>query len=457
MVQQADSTLAAIKKKVRRLTASSSVSALSEADLEQYINTFYNQDFPYAIKLDQMRSVYTFYTQPNIDRYPLDVNYDMGVREPVYVDGIQGYFFKDRAQFFSMWPRWPTLFHPITGNGVTQTFSFSVPGPFISKTVTLGGVDINGNAISVADDGNGNLLLQVPNPLTTIPAYNTPGISPIPGMHNQNNGNPGLSYQGTSIQINVTTSPVLGATDGSGLFSGNFFTILGITGTPNVVPGSVVITLATDGTFKEPSTPNGTLSNGTGSTGTINYVTGAFTITTNPVIAAQNLTLTGFSYYQSPGSGTIGTVNYVTGQFNVTFPVAPIAGQQMTLRVSQYSTGRPYSLLFWNNEFTIRPIPNFIHKVEVETYLTPVQFLSSTDNPIINQWWQYIAIGAAIKVLEDRQDMEGIQNLSVLFDRQEALVLERQSIEEVNQRNTTLYSSTITGQGSNNPFGMGWM
>jgi len=362
MVAQADSTLVAIKKKVRRLTASASVTALSEDDLEQYINTFYNNDFPYAIKLDQMRSVYTFYTEPYIDRYPLDVNYNQGVRSPVYVDGIQGYFCKDRQQFFNMWPRWPTKFDPINGDGVTTAFTFTISAvPFLRGEVTLGGVDVNGNAISVADDGNGNLLLQVPNPQTTVPPYTDPIYTaggpnvPIPGMHNQNNSNPGLNYQGTQT--------------------------------------------------------------------------------------------TGFT-------NAIGTVNYVTGAFSINFLTPPASGTQVTVRVSQYQTGRPYSLLFWNNYFLVRPIPKLIHKIEIETYLTPVQFMETTDNPILNQWWQYIAIGAAIKVLEDRQDMEGLQNLIPLFDRQEALVLERQGVEEINQRNSTIYSSTQQSQGWNN--GSGW-
>lgn len=358
MVAQADSTLAAIKKKVRRLTASASVSSLSEDDLEKAINVFYSQDFPYAIKIDQMRSVYTFYTQPYIDRYPLDVNYNQGVRSPIYVDGIQGNFFKDRQQFYNMWPRWPTKFNPIDGDGVTVSFTFTIDAvPFLRNQVTLGGVDANGNSISVSDDGSGNLLLQVPNSVTTVPPYNIFNVSPIPGMHNQNNGNPGLNYQGTQ---------------------------------------------------------------------------------TNGFVNA------------------IGTVNYLTGAFNVEFPVAPASGTQMTLWVSQYQTGKPYSVLFWNNYFEIRPIPRLIHKIEVETFLTPVQFLESSDNPILTQWWQYIAYGSAMEILRERQDLEGVTNLGEGFKRQESLVLERQSVEEIGQKNTTIFSSTVQSQGWNNGWGVGW-
>lgn len=336
-VTQADSTIIAMRKKIRRLTASASESSLSTAEIDQYINTFYNNDFPYGIKIDQMRSVYTFFTEPYRDRYPLDVNYNQGVRAPFYVDGIEGTFLKDRGQFYNIWPRFPTLFHPISGDSITTSFSFTIPGPFLSREVTLGGVDTNGVPITVNDDGNGNLLQIIPNPQTyNPPIFTSPSSSQIPGMHNANTGNPGLN----------------------------------------------------------------------------------------------NVTL-------------IGTVDYVTGNFVISnFLVAPAAGTQMTLWVSQYQTGRPYSLLFWNNEFQIRPVPKLIHKLEIETFLTPVQFMTINDTPILNQWWQYIAIGAAIKVLEDRQDMDGLANLSVLFDNQEALILERQSIEEIGQANIQFFNST---------------
>lgn len=347
-VGQADSTMVYIRKKVRRLTASASESALSTADIDQYVNNFYSQDFPYGIKMDQMRSVYTFFTEPYRDRYPLDVNFNQGVRSPLYIDGILGSFFKDRQQFFNLYPKWPTQFQPIAGDGVTTAFTFTIPAPFLSGTVTLGGVDVNGTPISVSDDGNGNLQLQVPNPVVTVPPYTdsfpVSTNTPIPGMHNQNTANPGLNWVGTQT---------------------------------------------------------------------------------------------------TPFTNAIGTVNYVTGAFSINFPVAPASGTQMTLWVSQYQTGRPYCVLFWNNEFTIRPVPKIIHRIQVETYLTPVQFMEANDVPILNQWAKYIAFGASIDVLRDRQDTDGVENLMEGFKSQEALVLERQSVEEIGQPNFQLFNSTV--------------
>ncbi len=429
-VTPADNTVSAIVTKVRRLTASASESSLRTNDIYQYINDFYLNDFAYSIKIDQQRSVYTFFTEPYRDRYPLDVNYNQGVRAPVYVEGIQGTFYKDRQQFFNVWPRYPTLlkeggttlsgtitnivqptnptqvtsanhnlttgaivlitnvqgmtelnnnyytityldannftldgidntaFSAYTGGGnwtsISQSFSFLLQGPFLSKEVVIGGVDTNGNPISINDDGKGNLQLQVPNPVVSVPAFPftaaaTP-TTPIPGEYNRNTANPGLNYVGT-------------------------------------------------------------LSSG--------YTQG------------------------------IGTVNYVTGQIDFTLPdgISLANGTQFTIWVSLYQPGRPYSILFWNNEFTIRPIPKLIHKIEVETYLTPVQFMLTTDNPILNQWWKLIAIGASRLILQDRQDMEGVENMNQMYLEQQGMVLERQGVEEIYQPNINLFNSTTTSYG----------
>ena len=373
---QADNTVNAMRTKVRRLTASSGNTSLTTNDIDLYLNCVYSNDFPYAIKLDQMRSVYSFYTAPNISSYPLNVNYNQGIRSPAYCDGIEMSFFKDRQQFYNMWPKFPTLSYPITGDGTNQSFSFTCSTtPFLAREVTLGGVDTNGNPIRISDDGYGNLIYNLPNAVIQQPTTPPPPGPPyppltatyakanVPGMNNRNTGNPGDNVQ--------------------------------ITGSNALYPV-------------------------TNALGTVNYVTGAFVIN----FAALNGVV--------PNS-----------------PIIPANGQQMNLYISQYTTGRPFSLLFWNNEFQIRPIPKLVHKIEVETYLTPVQFMSATDSPILNQWWQWLAIAAAIKILEDRQDMEGVANLQQMLAKQEDLILERQGTEEINQRNNTIFSATQAAQGWN--------
>jgi hypothetical protein len=94
--------------------------------------------------------------------------------------------------------------------------------------------------------------------------------------------------------------------------------------------------------------------------------------------------------------------------------------------------------------------------VEVETYLTPVQFMESTDHPVLNQWAQYIAYLSAQEILRDRNDFEGVQNLEEGKQRQEALVLERQGVEEIGQPNITLFNSTNIGYGVGYGSGTGY-
>lgn len=434
-VTQADSTVVAIRKKVRRLTASASQSALTDSDLDQYINTFYNQDFPYNVKIDQMRNVYTFFTEPYRDRYPLDVNYNQGVRAPVYFEGIPGGFYKDRQQFFNVWPRFPTKFQ--------------------ESSVTL-----TGAITAIAQPTNPTQITSVNHNLLTGDVITITGV----GGMTQLNGN---TYTITVIDANTFSLNGIDNTAFGAYTSGGTWT-----------SQSRIFSFVIQGPFLSKEVViGGTDTNGNPISinddgfGNLQYLlpnppTSFPAQNTNPAQPGMYNRNVDFapgkpSQVIAPGlinPTNIGTVNYVSGQINFNLPsgVSMAAGTLLTVWVSQYQTGRPYQLLFWNNEFTVRPVPKLIHKIEVETFLTPIQFMNTTDSPIISQWWQCIAIGAAIKVLEDRQDMEGVQNLAVLYERQEGLVLERQGVEEINQPNYNIFNGSFTSIGYGNYVGGGF-
>lgn len=367
-VPLADTTLTYIIKKVRHLTASASESALSTSDIEEAINRFYSQDFPYSIKIDQQRSVYKFLTIPNVDRYPIDVNKYQGFRAPVYFGGRKGNFFKNRDQLFNLFPRYPTRFLPASGDGNETNFSFTLFGnssnPFpspnlgiLSTQVVIGGIDANDNPIRIVDDGGA--------------VVNSFGIG-----SNTTTGQLLLLDQNT-VGENVYL-------DGSNEQQ------------PAIPPLSPL---------PAPSPPSA--------------LTGQY----------------------------VGTVDYVSTAITLTLPVAPKAGTQLNVWAATYNPGRPYNMLFWNNELTIRPVPDNVYPIEVEVFQSPTQFTELEDSPQIKQWGQYLAYGAAREILRDRQDMEGVENLREGFERQEALVLERQSIEEIDQPNVTLFNSTVTNYG----------
>ena len=65
----ADSSLTAIRLKVRRLTRSPSVGQITDATIDEYVNTFIQYDFPEHLRLFSLKTVLEWFTQPNVDTY----------------------------------------------------------------------------------------------------------------------------------------------------------------------------------------------------------------------------------------------------------------------------------------------------------------------------------------------------------------------------------------------------
>ena len=122
-------------------------------------------EFPESIKLDQLRTVYTFDTLPYVDRYPVNVNQYQSFRDPCLVDGLKAVFYKDRASFYGWWPNVPTYVQPASGDGATKTFTFTLPGtPIVRTTFVCSVPDSTGYQLICADNGatqqlTGDLLL----------------------------------------------------------------------------------------------------------------------------------------------------------------------------------------------------------------------------------------------------------------------------------------------------------
>lgn len=344
------STLSQIQQKVRRITRSPSQAQLTDADLNNYINTFTLFDFPAASKLFSLRTVFTFYTQPGVDVYgnnttnPLDPFYDFNnkytaIHDPIFIAGVQAFFTQDRDIFYGNWPQTNFVQQTaLNGNGTTGPFagvlppSLTNPNPFqqqqfiVQNSVLFTALDVNGTAMLVVD---------------------TP------------------------------TSNVLG---------------------------------------------NLTIPNGTTVLGTINYVTGAYS----------------FSFPNATAMSSATNLN-------------PIWGECI-----YFVAGLPTTVLYYNNEFTLRPIPDKAYIVQVEANMIPTEFFQATNNPPnINQWWQYIALGASIKIFQDRMDMDSVDMLMPEFLYQKALVDSTSLEQYTNQRSITIYSSNGTNNWWNN-FGSAW-
>jgi len=77
----------------------------------------------------------------------------------------------------------------------------------------------------------------------------------------------------------------------------------------------------------------------------------------------------------------------------------------------------PLSIMFFQNQFTLRPIPDKGYTVELIAYRQPSQALLGSTDPDspnlagtaeLNEWWEVIAFGTAKKIYEDRLDPDGI-------------------------------------------------
>jgi hypothetical protein len=329
----ANSSLDAIKQKVRRITRSPSLSQLSDADLEQYINTFILYDFPEHLRLFNLRTLLTFYTQPFVDSYkvnttnPLDPLYNfnniyIAVHPPLYLAGIPGLFTQQRDVFYGIYPQTNTIaMTGLVGNGTTGPFTGTVEAaPMIANNVIITCLDTS---------GEGMILVDYP------------------------------------------VSNSLGA--------------LGLTNQPQVLPSPY---------------------------GQINYVTGAFTATF----------------------------------LNNTQPSAPIYAENIA-----YQPGKPLCMLYYDDTFTIRPVPDKVYQVQLEADIRPTELLAADQSPQLEQWWQYIAWGTSKKIFEDKMDIDSINLLMPEFKQQERLVLRTTLTQQANERTVTIYT-----QGKNYGFMPGW-
>jgi hypothetical protein len=151
----------------------------------------------------------------------------------------------------------------------------------------------------------------------------------------------------------------------------------------------------------------------------------------------------------------INTVNYVTGAFTLTYLIAPASAEPITSQTVPQITAIPTSLLYFDNTFFLRPVPDKPYKVDIEVYKQPTELLQVNSVPELNQWWQYIAYGAAKKVFEDRSDMESVQQIMPEFKTQEKLVLRRTLVQQTKERVATIYTQQTDLNGNINGWGWG--
>lgn len=165
-----------------------------------------------------------------------------------------------------------------------------------------------------------------------------------------------------------------------------------------------------------------------------------------------------------------GTVNYLTGAFQIG-PITPSvpsltdpklvsgfktnipSGNAINAQYVPYVASRPQSVVFFQDQFILYPIPDQAYTVSFEVYKYPSAFYSNLSNstPQVNEWWQFLAVGAALKVFEDYADFDGMVKLKPIYDEYLRKVLRRTITQQTSERVSTIY--TEQSQFPQYPFG----
>jgi len=147
-------------------------------------------------------------------------------------------------------------------------------------------------------------------------------------------------------------------------------------------------------------------------------------------------------------------VNYNSGEINVTFNEDVPAGAPIQVQCYFFQSGIPRAVLFYNNCITLLPPPDIAYYVEMEAYLTPAALLNSAAAIPFAHMAEYIARGAARKILSDTGDMEQFTFYEPLFKEQETLVWKRSQRQFTAERTSTIFSD-LSGQSPFNNYGQG--
>ncbi len=160
----------------------------------------------------------------------------------------------------------------------------------------------------------------------------------------------------------------------------------------------------------------------------------------------------GWTYYRQyaaldPTMATA-TINYVTGQISNLYFAQPIpAGVPITIAYNPKKLQIPLSIMFYQNQFTLAPVPNAGYTIELTCYRQPIQALLAPNmagNPELSEWWEILAVGAAKKIFENRLDSDGVMFIDKMLKERYDIIESRTYGQIGQQRIHTIYTDQLT-------------
>lgn len=374
---------------IRRIIKSPSNSSISDDLLIDYINRFWITDVDARMQLFDLKKKYQFQTTPGVDKYNM----------PLY--DIQT---ESSNQSISMYPVYQGFLGPAYINGVqvplqTQKNLFFTTYPNIVQNIP----------VALTGDGTaGPYTIQVP-----IIGNPSPPNPPLSGLLRGHVDTSGIIATGVNIDPPISTV---------------FNTSIPVT---SVEPAVYIISTDATGANVVVSDSGQFLN------GNVNYG-----LLMQPGNAPYGNTALSGGY-----STTSNTVNYLTGEINVLFPVAIPSGNNIQVQCYYFQSGLPRTILFYNNTLTLRSPPATQYLVELDAYMSPAAFMATNDALQFGYMAEYIARGAARKILSDTGDVEQFMFYEPIFKEQELLVWKRSQRQWTNNRTETIYSQGF-GQGN---------
>lgn len=186
---------------------------------------------------------------------------------------------------------------------------------------------------------------------------------------------------------------------------------------------------------------------------------------TQNVTDVPNSATTGILIDTSTGATLPGSsINYNTGAITITFATAVPSGEPIQIQYNPATMSIPLSILFFQNQFTLRPAPDRGYTIEMTAYRQPSQALLGTtdpDNPTFTgtpellELWELLAFGAAKKFYEDRLDPDGVALMEkALVERY--MVAENRTYAQLGKvRAPSIFADQLTNNYGSSGWGFG--
>lgn len=150
-----------------------------------------------------------------------------------------------------------------------------------------------------------------------------------------------------------------------------------------------------------------------------------------------------------------GLINYETGAVTaLTFTQIPTTGTTINIEYFPIQYRQPLSILFYQNQLSVFPIPDRGYTVEIQAYRTPTQVLMNTPAdqgiPELREWWELIACGAAKKFYENRVDTDGIMMMDKMLSERYSVAEARTYGQLGSEQIKTIFTGQLNGTGGLN-------